>query len=99
AMLGTIAIAARDSATALAEYTLAVETEPGDPELRLGYGNAFMLAKRPKEGAARCSECHASAQRQMGGRDRAKESRGPRSRSTRSGTICSRRRSTRWATG
>ena len=51
AMLGVIAIAARDTTTALAEYSLAVETEAGDPELRLGYGNALMLAKRPKDAA------------------------------------------------
>jgi len=50
--LGRIAIAARDSGTALVEFGLAVETEPSDVMLRVGYGQALMLARRPKDAAA-----------------------------------------------
>lgn len=52
AALGRMAIAARDSSTALVEFELAVETEPNDVVLRIGYGQALLLARRPKEAAA-----------------------------------------------
>jgi Flp pilus assembly protein TadD len=51
AALGRLAIAARDSGTALGELGLAVETEPNDVEMRIGYGQALMLAQRPKDAA------------------------------------------------
>jgi Flp pilus assembly protein TadD len=51
AALGRLAIAARDSGTALVEFGLAVETEPNDVEMRIGYGQALMLAQRPKDAA------------------------------------------------
>lgn len=50
-LLGRMAVAARDTANALLEAGLAVETEPADVEARIGYGDALMQARRPKDAA------------------------------------------------
>lgn len=52
AMLGELAVAAHDSATALLEYGLAAETDPTDVEILIGYGKALRLARRPADAAA-----------------------------------------------
>jgi len=51
AMLGDLAISTHDTATALAEFTLAVETAPSDVEPHIGLGRALLLAGRPSDAA------------------------------------------------
>ena len=52
AMLGELAMNARDTTTALLEYGLATETDSTDVELILGMGRAYVLAHRPADAAA-----------------------------------------------
>jgi tetratricopeptide (TPR) repeat protein len=47
--MGRMAVAARDTANALLESSLAVETDPSDVEARISYGDALILARRPKD--------------------------------------------------
>ena len=56
AMLGRLAVEARDSATALLEYGLAVETDPGNVDFRIGYGNALTFAHRQADAATQFSK-------------------------------------------
>jgi len=49
AMLGEIAMNARDNATALIEYGLAAETDSGDVESIVGFGRALQVANRSTE--------------------------------------------------
>jgi tetratricopeptide (TPR) repeat protein len=44
AMLGELAVSRNDTATALLEYGLAAETDPGDVEVAIGFGNALRQA-------------------------------------------------------
>jgi tetratricopeptide (TPR) repeat protein len=46
-MLGQLALTAKDTTTALAEYALAMEAEPADVEARIGHGKALILAHHP----------------------------------------------------
>ena len=52
AMLGELAVAARDTATALLEFGLAAETDPTDVEVLIGFGKALRVAGRPADAAA-----------------------------------------------
>jgi Flp pilus assembly protein TadD len=52
AMLGQLALSSRDTATALFEYSTAVDVDPADALLRLGYGRALLAARRPADAAA-----------------------------------------------
>jgi predicted Zn-dependent protease len=47
AKLGELAAAAGDTTAALSELSMAVEIDPNDPLLQVGYGRALMLANRP----------------------------------------------------
>jgi len=51
ALLGEIAVAAKDTATALLEFGLAAETDPTDVEILIGYGKALRVAGRPVDAA------------------------------------------------
>jgi Flp pilus assembly protein TadD len=51
-MLGALALAARDTATALVEYGLARETDPTDVELYPGHGKALRSGHHLSEAAA-----------------------------------------------
>jgi len=51
AMLGELAMNARDTTTAVLEYGLATETDSTDVELILGMGRAYLLANRPADAA------------------------------------------------
>jgi tetratricopeptide (TPR) repeat protein len=51
AQLGELAIAARDTTTALLEYGLAAETGPTDVEMLIGNGKALRLAGRARDAA------------------------------------------------
>jgi len=52
AMLGELAVAARDTAAALLEFGVAAEADPTDVEILIGYGKALRVAGRPTEAAA-----------------------------------------------
>lgn len=52
AMLGELAVAARDTATALLEFGVAAEADPTDVEILIGYGKALRVAGRPADAAA-----------------------------------------------
>jgi Tfp pilus assembly protein PilF len=49
AMIGDLASAAGDTATALLEYQTAIEVDPNDVILRLGYGKTLIAARRPAD--------------------------------------------------
>jgi predicted Zn-dependent protease len=49
AALADLATAARDTATALLEYSTAIEVDPKDVMIRLGYGKALLAAARPAD--------------------------------------------------
>lgn len=51
AMLGELAIANRDTATALLEFGVAAEADPTDVEILIGYGKALRVAGRPADAA------------------------------------------------
>ena len=51
ALLGELAVAAKDTTTALLEFGLAAETDPTDVEILIGYGKALRVAGRPVDAA------------------------------------------------
>ncbi len=51
ALLGELAVANKDTATALLEFGLAAETDPTDVEILIGYGKALRVAGRPMDAA------------------------------------------------
>jgi predicted Zn-dependent protease len=51
ALLGELAVAARDTTTALLEFGLAAETDPTDAVILIGYGKALRVAGRPADAA------------------------------------------------
>jgi predicted Zn-dependent protease len=54
--LGQLAVAVRDTATARAEYALAVELEPNDGAIRYWYGSALLRAQAPEEAVKQLKE-------------------------------------------
>ena len=61
AKLGDLASAAGDTATALLEYQTAIEIDPNEVLLRLGYGQVLLAARRPADAVVQLQQAIALA--------------------------------------